>query len=156
LIENFITEIRILGFRMTLHHIDVIKFHIRSITLSYLHILIRKSLFTTSWPTGLRKGSFPRQIFQKAYDLELKAFVFIKKFKLRINSAASSRDQWMTSYFIYFPWPPLEVECKISRLCFLLTHVRKGLFLTYTLLMIRCPQKEREWYSTSSIQKYNL
>jgi hypothetical protein len=61
---------------------------------------------------------------------------------LRIDSAVSSGNQGEITYFIYFPWPPLEAGLYISKFCSLFKSSRTLLFLSDPLLIIRRFPKE--------------
>jgi hypothetical protein len=65
-----------------------------------------------------------------------------KRLNLKIKSAASSGEQGTQTYFMYFPWPPLEADLSISMFCFLFKRGMKLFFRIYTLFIIHCSPKE--------------
>jgi len=68
--------------------------------------------------------------------------VLNKKPSLKIGSDASSGGQEKLKYFNYFPSHPVEATLSIWTYCFMRTCVRKFLFLSYTLFIIRWSPKE--------------
>ena len=53
------------------------------------------------------------------YRFLLKEFINKKKCKVKIDSSVSSGGQEKLAYFVYFPWPPLEIGLSLSSFWFL-------------------------------------
>ena len=75
---------------------------------------------------------------------------------LRIDSAASSGNQGERTYFMYFPWLPLEAELYISKCCSYFKSGRKLLFLSDTLFIIRRSPKEITQNQTTASKIFNV
>ena len=67
--------------------------------------------------------------------LILKKLFLKRKVNVKICLFASSRGQSKVTYFMYFPWPPLEEEPSISTFYVLFTGARKLLLLIHTLFL---------------------
>ena len=72
--------------------------------------------------------------------------------------AASSVGRGKLTYFVYFPWRPLEAELLIEMFCFFFTRDKEPLFLIFMLVIIRWFPREITEHQTlvSTIFNWDL